>query len=189
MIAAGVMAALVFGPMLAETAIASRHDRALRALGAIEPPGDVYRVMALAYPGAFLAMLAEGVVRGAGAGASAVAAARAVAGASAGAGAGADAWFAAGLVVFAAAKALKYWAIASLGPRWTFRVLVPPGSARTVSGPYRWLAHPNYVAVTGELAGVAVAMHALVSGPLAVAGFGWLMLRRISIEEKALARG
>jgi len=111
------------------------------------------------------------------------------AGASAGASAGADAWFAAGLVVFAAAKALKYWAIASLGPRWTFRVLVPPGSARTVSGPYRWLAHPNYVAVTGELAGVAVAMHALVSGPLAVAGFGWLMLRRISIEEKALARG
>jgi len=165
MIAAGVMAALVFGPMLAETAIASRHDRALRALGAIEPPGDVYRLMALAYPGAFLAMLAEGVVRGA------------------------DAWFAAGLVVFAAAKALKYWAIASLGPRWTFRVLVPPGSARTVSGPYRWLAHPNYVAVAGELAGVAVAMHALVSGPLAVAGFGWLMLRRISIEEKALARG
>ena len=175
MIAAGVMAALVFGPMLAETAIASRHDRALRALGAIEPPGDVYRVMALAYPGAFLAMLAEGVVRGAGVGA--------------GAGAGADAWFAAGLVVFAAAKALKYWAIASLGPRWTFRVLVPPGSARTVSGPYRWLAHPNYVAVAGELAGVAVAMHAVFTGPVAVAGFGWLMLRRISIEEKALARG
>ena len=42
-----------------------------------------------------------------------------------------DAGFAAGLALFAAAKALKYWAIASLGPRWTFRILVPPGSTRT----------------------------------------------------------
>jgi len=171
MIAAGVMAVLVFVPMLVETAISSRHDRGLRAQGAIEPPGDVYRAMALVYPGSFVAMLAEGVVRGANGSA------------------GLDAWFAAGLVVFAVAKALKYWAIASLGSRWTFRVLVPPGSARTMRGPYRWIAHPNYVAVAGELAGVAVAMHAVVSGPFAVAGFGWLMLRRISIEEKALARG
>jgi len=159
-----VVAAIVFVPMLIEMAISTRHERALRALGAREPAGDVYRAMAIAYPGAFVAMIAEGMLWSA----------------------GVDAWFTAGLVVFASAKALKYWAIASLGQRWTFRVLVPPGSTRTVGGPYRWLAHPNYLAVAGELAGVALAMHALVSGPFAVAGFGWLMLRRIDIEEDAL---
>jgi methyltransferase len=73
-----------------------------------------------------------------------------------------------------------------LGERWTFRVLVPPQSARSAAGPYRWIAHPNYVAVAAELAGTAIAMHALVSGPLAVAGFAALMRRRIAIEETAL---
>jgi methyltransferase len=54
-------------------------------------------------------------------------------------------------------------------------------------GPYRWLAHPNYIAVVGELAGVAIAMHAVITGPAAVATFGLLMRRRVGIEERALA--
>lgn len=161
-----VALAAVAAPMLAEAALSTRHERRLRSLGAVEPAGDVYRVMAVAYPAAFAVMLGEGVLRQA----------------------SPDGWAAAGAVVFAAAKALKYWAIATLGARWTFRVLVPPGSSRTTGGPYRWFAHPNYIAVAGELAGVAMAMHALVTGPLAVAGFGLLMLRRIKVEEKALAR-
>jgi len=94
---------------------------------------------------------------------------------------------AAGVVVFVVAKGLKYWAIASLGERWTFRVLVPPGSVSKTTGPYRWLSHPNYVAVAGEIAGCALAMQAVVTGPLAFAGFGLLMLRRIKVEEAALA--
>jgi isoprenylcysteine carboxyl methyltransferase (ICMT) family protein YpbQ len=49
------------------------------------------------------------------------------------------------------------------------------------------MAHPNYVGVAGELIGVAVAMHATVTGPIAVAGFCILMVRRVVIEEKALA--
>lgn len=154
----------VFAPMVAEALVAARHDRALRARGAIEPAGDVYRAMQAAYPGAFVAMLAEGLWRGAAPDALAL--------------------FGAGL--FAAAKALKYWAIASLGSRWTFRVLVPPGSHRLGGGPYRWIAHPNYVAVALELTGVAVTMHAACTGPVAVAGFGYLMLRRIRVEDKAL---
>jgi methyltransferase len=158
--------ALVFVPMLAETALSSRNERGLRAAGAVEPAGDVYRVMAIAYPAAFVALLVEGALRGA----------------------AFDTWFAAGMAVFAAAKTLKYWAIASLGGRWTFRVLVPPGSRRTAAGPYRWMGHPNYVAVAGELAGVAIAMHAWLAGPPAVAIFGFLMLRRIKVEESALAR-
>jgi methyltransferase len=162
-----IVASVVFGPMLIETAMSARNERRLRALGAVEPAGDVYRAMAAAYPGAFVAMIGEGLARGA----------------------AADGWFVAGLAVFAAAKALKYWAIGSLGSRWTFRVLVPPGSSRTVRGPYRWLAHPNYVAVAGELAGVALAMHAIVSGPFSLLVFGSLMMQRIRIENVALRQG
>jgi methyltransferase len=156
----------VFLPMIVEAIVSARHDRALRARGAIEPEGDVYKVMQLAYPGGFLILLAEGALRGV----------------------RWDAVMGAGAAIFAAAKALKYWAIASLGERWTFRVLVPPGSTPTRRGPYRWINHPNYVAVAGELAGTAVAMHAAGSGAPVTAVFIILMWRRIGIEEEALAR-
>ena len=71
---------------------------------------------------------------------------------------------AAGLVVFGAAKALKAWAIASLGARWTFRVLVPPGAPLVTRGPYRVLRHPNYVALCGEFIGVALIVWAPIAG-------------------------
>jgi methyltransferase len=152
--------------MIAEAIISARHDRALRAMGAVEPARDVYKVMQIAYPGCFLVLIADGWWHGV----------------------GWDAWTNAGLVVFAAAKALKYWAIASLGIRWTFRVLVPPGSTPTRSGPYRWIDHPNYVAVAGELVGVAVAMRAVVTGAPVVGLFVYLMWRRVGVEDLALAR-
>ena len=152
--------------MIGETFVSARHDRALRARGAVEPAGDVIKAMAFAYPASFVAMFAEGMARGGGPGP----------------------LLTAGVVVFASAKALKYWAIASLGERWTFRVLVPPGAASITAGPYRWVSHPNYVAVAGEIAGCALAMQAVVSGPLAFIGFGLLMRRRIKVEEAALAR-
>jgi methyltransferase len=155
---------VVYLPMLIEARLSAAHDRRLRALGAIEPPGDVYRAMQIAYPATFVAMIVEGMLRD-------VTFDRAVL---------------AGSLLFAAAKILKYWAIASLGDRWTFRVLVPPGSSRTVRGPYRWLRHPNYVAVAGELAGTAIAMHAVFTGIPAVVGFVALMLKRVKIEDQAL---
>jgi methyltransferase len=157
---------LVYLPMLIEARLSAAHDRQLRASGATEPPGDVFRAMQIAYPATFVAMIVEAGLRH-------VTLDRAVI---------------AGTVLFAAAKFLKYWAIASLGDRWTFRVLVPPGSSRTVRGPYRWLRHPNYLAVAGELAGTAIAMHALFTGPPALIGFVALMLKRVRIEEHALGR-
>jgi methyltransferase len=149
--------------MLAEARVSRAHDRVLRAAGAFEPKDDVYAVMQFAYPGCFLLMAAES-------------------------------WWrqpelrmlALGLSVFALAKLLKWWAIASLGERWTFRVLVPPGGALVTRGPYRWIRHPNYVAVLGELAGAALALGVPWTGTLAGLGFGALMWRRIGIEERAL---
>lgn len=151
--------------MLIEAAIAARNERALRVQGAVEPPGDVIGAMQFAYPTAFLVMIVEGHLRQV----------------------QPDAVVTAGAAVFLLAKALKYWAIATLGMRWTFRVLVPPGSSRIRGGPYRWLAHPNYLAVGLELIGTLLALHAFVTGPIATAGFALLMWRRITIEENALA--
>jgi methyltransferase len=159
-----LLVVLVFVPMVAEAVLSARHDRVLRAAGAVEPAGDVYRLMQIVYPAAFLALLTEGALRTV----------------------RADGWMAAGLLVFVASKLLKYWAIASLGTRWTFRVLVPPESTRIQRGPYRWVAHPNYLAVAGELTGIAIALHAIATGPPAVILFISLMWRRVRIEENAL---
>lgn len=162
MIWTGVLAIVVFAPMLVETWISRRHERRLRAAGAVEPAGDVIGAMTVAYPGGFVLMLAEGIWRGGGAG-----------------------WPLWGLAVFAAAKALKWWAMALLGEQWSFRVLVVPGAPMVTRGPYRWLRHPNYAGVIGELAGVMIGTGAWATGVLALAVFGWLLARRIRVETQA----
>ena len=156
--------ALVFVFMLVEARRAAGNERAQRARGGVEPAGDVYALMQLIYPASFLLMLAEGAWRGA----------------------SPQPFFVAGATLFAAAKGLKWWAILSLGPFWTFRVIVVPGSRRVVSGPYRFVPHPNYVAVVGEFIAVAVMTGALVSGPLALLAFAALLVKRIAVEEQAL---
>lgn len=159
-----LLATVVIVPMLFELWLSRRNERALRAMGAVEPEGDVYGAMQVAYPLGFLLILAAawaepGVM---------------------------DTTVAAGFAVFVGAKLLKYWAILSLGVRWTFRVLVPPGSAPLALGPYRLIRHPNYVAVMGEIAGAAMIAHAPLAGALVFAAFGALILLRIRVEERAL---
>ena len=157
---------LAFIPMAFEARLASQHDRALRAAGAVEPRDDVFPLMQIVYPAAFLAMALEAFLRGA----------------------RVDGVFALGAVVFAAAKGIKYWAIATLGPRWTFRVLVPPGSPLIQDGPYRFMRHPNYLGVIGELIGMSLMAHAVFSGPIAIVAFGAIIAARIRVEERALDR-
>ena len=155
---------IVVLPMLCEWGVSRRNERELREQGAVEPRGDVYALMQVIYPASFAAIIFECAQR---------APAR-------------DVLVAAGFTIFAGAKVLKYWAITTLGVRWTFRVLVPPGSPLVAGGPYRVVRHPNYVAVMGELVGAALIGHALVSGPVAVVVFGVLILLRIKVEERAL---
>jgi methyltransferase len=155
---------LAFLPMMLEAGLAARHDRALRLAGAHEPPDDVFPWMQVAYPTAFLGMALEAWIRSA----------------------LADAVFVAGLIVFVAAKWIKYWAIATLGSRWTFRVLVPPASSRITTGPYRFMRHPNYLGVMGELVGMAFMAHAPLGGAASVVIFGVLIAARIRVEERAL---
>ena len=164
MLRAAIVALAAFVPMLLEASRSRRNEAILRARGAVEPPGDVYAWMQVAYPGCFVAIVAESALRHPPAGAGA----------------------AAGAVIFLLAKALKYSAIAALGERWTFRVLVLPGEPLVATGPYRWLRHPNYVGVAGELIGAALLAGSPVTGVMAFVAFGGMMLARIRVEERAL---
>ena len=86
-----------------------------------------------------------------------------------------------------AANALRWWCIATLGPRWSARVIVLPGVPLVRTGPYRWLAHPNYAAVIVEGAALPLAGSAWVTA----AGFtvlnAALLTVRIRCESRALA--
>ena len=159
-----IIAALLI--MAGEAVLSSFNERLLRGRGAVEPEGDVIGAMRWAYPGAFIVMGLEGALSGP---------------------APPDVLMG-GLALFGFAKALKIWAISSLGSRWSYRVLVVPGEPLVTSGPYRFISHPNYLAVAGEIASVAAVVWAPVTGVLATCGFGWLMIARIRIEDKALGR-
>jgi methyltransferase len=87
---------------------------------------------------------------------------------------------------FLAAMALRYWVIATLGERWTTRILVLPGAPVVAAGPYRFIRHPNYLAVIVEIAALP-----LVHGAWWTAlGFSLanaaLLAVRIRAEEAAL---
>lgn len=152
------------GMMLAELRRSRANERMLRARGAVEPPGDVYRAMAFVYPGMFVAMTIEGALVGP----------------------SPDVAVIAGLIVFAAAKLVKLWAITSLGPRWSYRVLVLPAAPLVSAGPYARFRHPNYAAVFGEIAGFALIVGARVSGVISLVAFALLVRKRIAVEERAL---
>ena len=162
---AAVVTTAVLLLMLVELQLSSFNEKSLRAKGAVEPPDDVIGWMRVAYPGAFVLIGIEAAVGGP----------------------LSRNWVVAGLLLFGWAKALKFWAMAHLGSRWTFRVLVLPGAPLVRTGPYRLLRHPNYVAVIGEIVAVAIALQAPVAGVAAALGFGWLIWRRIVVEERALA--
>jgi methyltransferase len=56
------------------------------------------------------------------------------------------------LVVFLVLQGLRAWVLATLGRRWTTRIIVLPGAPLVRTGPYRFLTHPNYAVVVGEIA-------------------------------------
>ena len=91
------------------------------------------------------------------------------------------------LVLYIALQAARIWVIATLGERWTTRIIVLPGAPLVRRGPYRWLDHPNYLIVAAE-----IAVLPLVFGLPVVAAF-FSVLNAIAIwvrireENRALA--
>ncbi len=92
------------------------------------------------------------------------------------------------LAVVVAAQALRWWCIRTLGPRWNTRVIVVPGLPRVTGGPYRWLSHPNYVAVGAEGLALPLVHGAWATALVFTALNAALMVVRIRCEDGALAR-
>lgn len=91
------------------------------------------------------------------------------------------------LAVAMGCQALRWWCIASLGPRWNTRVIVVPGLPLVTRGPYRWLRHPNYVAVVLEGIALPLVHTAWLTAVVFTLLNAWLLAgARIPTEERAL---
>lgn len=114
---------------LGELALSARNARRVRALGGREHGAGHFPLLVLVHTLFPAGLLAEAAVLGARPGA----------------------LWPAWLGLWLAAQTLRYAAMWSLGDRWNVRILVVPGMPLVRRGPYRWIAHPNYLAVAIEL--------------------------------------
>lgn len=159
MILSILILALVTAERVGELALARRNTRRLLARGAIETGARHYPLLVVLH-GAWLAglwLLATNLPVDLG-------------------------W----LAVFLGLQVLRAWTLASLGERWTTRILTLPGEPLVRHGPYRFTSHPNYVVVVGEIAALPLVFglpaYALVFSLLNAS----LLAIRISAENAAL---
>lgn len=86
------------------------------------------------------------------------------------------------------AQALRWWCITVLGPRWNTRIVVVPGLPLVDRGPYRWMRHPNYVAVVAEGIALPLVHTAWITALVFTVVNAGLLRVRISAENLALAK-
>jgi len=155
-----VVLGLVIIQRLAELVIAARNTRVLRAAGATEIDAQGYPWF-LALHAAWLGSLALTVPQ-----------------------ATVPSWPL--LCLFAALQVARIWVIASLGSRWTTRIIVLPGRPLVRTGPYRFLRHPNYAIVAAEIAVLPLAFGAIAAALMFSIANLVLIARRVAIENRAL---
>lgn len=85
-----------------------------------------------------------------------------------------------------ASQALRWWCITTLGKRWNTLVVIVPGLPRVTDGPYRWLRHPNYVAVVIEGFALPMVGFAWVTAVVFTALNLPLLAERLRVENAAL---
>jgi methyltransferase len=146
-------------------ALASRNARRAFAMGAVERGQGHYPAMAAFHALFLLAAAAEAIVLK-----------RPFPGALG--------WMALGGAL--GAQALRYWSIATLGSRWNTRIIVFPGMAPVVRGPYRFMRHPNYLAVIVEVACVPMIHGCWLTAVVFSIGNAALLRVRIRAEEAAM---
>jgi methyltransferase len=91
------------------------------------------------------------------------------------------------LALVLAAQVLRWWCIATLGRQWNTRVIVVPGLPRVAGGPYRWLSHPNYVAVVVEGLALPLVHTAWLTAVVFTVANALLLVVRIRSENAALS--
>lgn len=161
-----VLVLVVVAARLVELSVAQRHLRWARAQGAVEYGAGHYPVMVLLHSAFLVACLVEVPL--------------------------ADRPFLAWLgwpmlALLVGAHVLRWWCIRSLGNQWNTRVLVVPGLSLVTRGPYRWLRHPNYVAVVAEIVALPLVHTAWLTALLFTVANAALLAVRIRVENAALA--
>ncbi|WP_353953839.1 isoprenylcysteine carboxylmethyltransferase family protein [Knoellia sp. S7-12] len=161
-----VLVLLVAVERLVELVVSKRNAEWSLSRGGVETGQGHYPVMVVLHTGFLVAMLVEAFVRW-----PVVPAALA--------------WSM--LAVVLAAQVLRWWCILTLGRRWNTRVIVVPGMAPVRSGPYRWLSHPNYVAVVAEGAALPLVHAGWVTALAFTLANAVLLTARLRAENAALA--
>jgi methyltransferase len=92
------------------------------------------------------------------------------------------------LAVVVLAQALRWWCITVLGPRWNTRIIVIPGLPLVERGPYRWLRHPNYVAVVLEGFALPLVHTGWITAVVFTVANAALLRVRIASENEAMAQ-
>jgi methyltransferase len=163
--ALGALLAILVLQRLSELWLSARNARRLRARGGVESGARHFPLLVLVHV-VFLLSLPVEVLRF-----------------GARPGPGWPLW----LGLWLGAQGLRYWAITALGDFWNVRIWVVPGAALVRRGPYRFLRHPNYVAVVIELAAVPLLFGAWRTA-IAVSVLNLVALGiRIRVEERALS--
>jgi len=90
------------------------------------------------------------------------------------------------LVVAVGCQTLRWWCIWTLGRQWNTRVIVVPGLERVASGPYRWLRHPNYLAVVLEGVALPAVSGAWTTAVVFSIANAFLLRTRLLTENRAL---
>jgi methyltransferase len=92
------------------------------------------------------------------------------------------------LALVVAAQVLRWWCITTLGRQWNTRVIVVPGASQVSGGPYRWIPHPNYVAVIVEGFALPLVHSAWITALIFTVLNAALRKTRLEVENTALAR-
>jgi methyltransferase len=91
------------------------------------------------------------------------------------------------LALFVALQGFRIWILATLGSRWTTRIIVLPGEPLVASGPYKYFSHPNYAVVVAEIALLPLALHLLSLALIFTALNAAVLVIRIRTEGRALS--
>jgi methyltransferase len=149
-----------------ELALAKRNEKILKSQGGIEFDKDGYRVIVAMHIAFFISLICEKVFLHR----------------------TPNTYWALFVTLFVGAQVLRYWAIRSLGVHWNTKVLVIPGKKLAAGGPYKYVRHPNYLAVIIEIAVIPLIFSCYITATVFSLLNLILLRRRIKIEECVLRK-
>jgi methyltransferase len=159
---ATIILTLVTLQRLGELALARRNTERLRARGAIEFDAEHYPLIVLVHTAWLLTLWIFGHDEDV------------------------NLWL---LAAFVLLQGVRLWVLATLGSRWTTRIIIVPGEPLIDTGPYRYFSHPNYAVVVAEIAVLPLALHLPVVAAIFTLLNAAVLVVRIRAEARALSAG